>query len=105
MSFFSTTKTIGILGGGQLGKMLLNTTRQWDIKTHVLDPNEFAPARVGSNTFVQGDLMDYKTVVDFGEKVDILTIEIENINSKAFYGIINIYPNSILIIFRKCNLN
>ena len=57
MGYFSTTKTIGILGGGQLGKMLLNTTRQWDINTHVLDPNNLAPARIGSNAFVQGDLI------------------------------------------------
>ena len=38
MNFFSTTKTLGILGGGQLGKMLLYSTRKWDIKTKVLDP-------------------------------------------------------------------
>lgn len=108
MSFFSTTKTIGILGGGQLGKMLLNTTRQWDIKTHVMDPNELAPARVGSNTFVQGDLMDYQTVLDFGEKVDILTIEIENINSKALVDLekkgVQVYPQAEVIknIQNKC---
>ena len=96
------------MGGGQLGKMLLNTTRQWDIKTHVLDPNEFAPARVGSNTFVQGDLMDYQTVVDFGEKVDILTIEIENINSKALVDLekkgVQVYPQAEVIktIQNKC---
>ena len=108
MSFFSTTKTIGILGGGQLGKMLLNTTRQWDIKTHIMDPNEFAPARVGSNTFIQGDLMDYQTVVDFGEKVDILTIEIENINSKALVDLekkgVQVYPQAEVIqtVQNKC---
>ena len=58
MGFFSTTKTIGILGGGQLGKMLLNTTRQWDIQTHVMDPGEHAPSRIGCSRFTQGDLMD-----------------------------------------------
>ena len=83
MGFFSTTKTIGILGGGQLGKMLLNTTRQWDINTHVLDPSAEAPARIACNKFVQGDLMDYQTVMDFGKNTDILTIEIENVNSSA----------------------
>ena len=108
MRFFSTTKTIGILGGGQLGKMLLNTTRQWDINTHVMDPNELAPARVGSNIFVQGDLMDYQSVVDFGEKVDILTIEIENINAKALADLekrgVQVYPQAeiIQIIQNKC---
>jgi len=61
-------KTIGILGGGQLGKMLFNTTRQWDIQTHVMDPSAQAPARIGSNAFVQGDLMDYETVIEFWRK-------------------------------------
>jgi 5-(carboxyamino)imidazole ribonucleotide synthase len=108
MGYFSTTKTIGILGGGQLGKMLLNTTRQWDINTHVLDPNNLAPARIGSNAFVQGDLMDYKTVIDFGKKVDILTIEIENVNAKALAYLekkgVQVYPQAavIEIIQNKC---
>ena len=108
MEYFSTTKTIGILGGGQLGKMLLNTTRQWDINTHVLDPNNLAPARIGSNVFVQGDLMDYQTVIDFGEKVDILTIEIENVNAKALAYLekkgVQVYPQAavIEIIQNKC---
>lgn len=108
MGYFSTTKTIGILGGGQLGKMLLNTTRQWDINTHVLDPNNLAPARIGSNAFVQGDLMDYQTVIDFGEKVDILTIEIENVNAKALAYLekkgVQVYPQAavIEIIQNKC---
>ena len=108
MRYFSTTKTIGILGGGQLGKMLLNTTRQWDINTHVLDPNNLAPARIGSNAFVQGDLMDYQTVIDFGEKVDILTIEIENVNAKALAYLekkgVQVYPQAavIEIIQNKC---
>ena len=83
MGFFSTTKTIGILGGGQLGKMLLNTTRQWDLTTHVMDPSSEAPARIGCNQFTQGDLMDYQAVMNFGKQVDLLTIEIENINTKA----------------------
>ena len=108
MEFFSTTKSIGILGGGQLGKMLLNTTRQWDIKTHVIDPSNEAPARIGSNVFIQGDLMDYKTVMDFGKKVDILTIEIENVNAKALADLekegVQVYPQAavIKIIQNKC---
>ena len=83
MSYFSGTKSIGILGGGQLGKMLLYCTRQWDIKTHVLDPNPKAPARLACDSFHIGDLMDYQTVVAFGQQVDILTIEIENVNVDA----------------------
>ena len=96
MGFFSTSKTIGILGGGQLGKMLLNTTRQWDINTHVLDPSPEAPARIACNLFVQGDLMDYQTVMEFGKNVDVLTIEIENVNSEALIDLekqgVQVYP-------------
>ena len=96
MGFFSSSKTIGILGGGQLGKMLLNTTRQWDINTHVLDPSPEAPARIACNLFVQWDLMEYKTVMEFGKNVDVLTIEIENVNSEALIDLekqgVQVYP-------------
>ena len=81
--YFSTDFTLGILGGGQLGKMLLYKTRQWDIATKVLDPSAEAPARLACNQFQQGDLMDYDTVMEFGRDVDVLTIEIENVNVSA----------------------
>ncbi len=108
MGFFSTTKTIGILGGGQLGKMLLNTTRQWDIQTKVMDSSDQAPARIASNSFIQGDLMDYQTVMDFGRTVDILTIEIENVNTLALADLekegVQVYPQAKVIqtIQNKC---
>ena len=108
MGFFSTTKSIGILGGGQLGKMLLTTTRQWDIHTQVMDPSKEAPSRIGCNRFVQGDLMDYQQVYDFGKKVDILTIEIENVNTDALAALekegVQVYPQATVIktIQNKC---
>jgi 5-(carboxyamino)imidazole ribonucleotide synthase len=108
MGFFSTTKTIGILGGGQLGKMLLTTTRQWDLTTHVMDPSPEAPARIGCNHFTQGDLMEYQDVLDFGKKVDLLTIEIENINTKALSELekqgVKVYPQAAVLelIQNKC---
>lgn len=83
MNYFSSDFTLGILGGGQLGKMLLQETRKWDIKTKVLDPSAAAPSRIACNHFVQGDLLDYQTVVDFAKDVDVLTIEIENVNISA----------------------
>ena len=70
---------LGILGGGQLGKMLLYTTRKFDIHTCVLDPSAEAPSKLACNEFIQGDLMDYETVYNFGRKVDTLTFEIENV--------------------------
>ena len=107
MSFFSTSKTIGILGGGQLGKMLLYDTRKWDIKTKVLDNNPNAPAKLSCDEFHVGDLMDYQTVLNFAKNIDVLTIEIENVNVKALKEIekkgIKVYPqpNVLAIIQNK----
>jgi len=81
--FFSSDFTLGILGGGQLGKMLLYETRKFDVKTHVLDPSIEAPSRLACDSFFQGDLQDYQTVYDFGKKVDVLTYEIESVNLEA----------------------
>ena len=107
MTFFSTSKTIGILGGGQLGKMLLYDTRKWDIKTKVLDNNPNAPAKLSCDEFHVGDLMDYQTVLNFAKNIDVLTIEIENVNVKALKEIekkgIKVYPqpNVLAIIQNK----
>lgn len=109
MGFFSSKQTIGILGGGQLGKMLLNTTYQWDLQTKVMDPSAEAPARIACNHFVQGDLMDYQTVVDFGKEVDVLTIEIENVNADALATLeqqgVKVYPQAAVlkVIQNKCH--
>lgn len=83
MQYFSSPAKLGILGGGQLGKMLLYTTRKWDIRTHVLDPSSSAPARLACDHFVQGDFNDYQTVYDFGKNLDVITIEIEHVNTEA----------------------
>jgi 5-(carboxyamino)imidazole ribonucleotide synthase len=83
MNYFSSNFKLGILGGGQLGKMLLAETRKFDIQTYVLDPSKEAPSQFGANHFFIGDLMDFDTVYDFGKKVDLLTIEIENVNLDA----------------------
>ena len=83
MNYFSSDFKLGILGGGQLGKMLLSETRKFDIQTLVLEPSEEAPARLSCNKFVKGSLMDFDTVYQFGKIVDLLTIEIENVNLDA----------------------
>ena len=108
MRFFSGQHTIGILGGGQLGKMLLNITRQWDIRTKVMDPSDQSPCKISCNQFVQADLMDYDAVIKFGEDLDILTIEIENVNTDALVVLENqgvkVYPQAAVlkIIQNKC---
>lgn len=98
MNYFSSNFKLGILGGGQLGKMLLNETRKFDIFTCVLDPSDEAPCKIACNKFVKGDLMDYETVVEFGNDVDILTIEIENVNVDALETLekrgILVFPSS-----------
>jgi 5-(carboxyamino)imidazole ribonucleotide synthase len=98
MKCFSSNFKLGILGGGQLGKMLLYTTRKFDIHTCVLDPSAEAPSKLACNEFVQGDLMDYNTVYNFGKKVDTLTFEIENVNIEALKALekkgVKVYPSS-----------
>ena len=83
MQYFTSNFRLGILGGGQLGKMLLYETRKWDVYTKVLDQAADAPCRMSCNEFIQGDLLDYDTVVSFGQGIDVLTIEIENVNVEA----------------------
>ena len=80
---FSSSFTLGILGGGQLGKMLLYDTRKWDIATHTLDPDPAAPARFGTNRFTVGSLLDEATVYEFGKTCEVVTIEIENVSLAA----------------------
>lgn len=96
MHFFSTQKRLGIVGGGQLGKMLLYTAQKWDISTAVLDSQADASAAPYCQRFVQGDLMDYEAVYTFGKQVDLLTFEIENINIDALKKLesegIPVYP-------------
>ena len=106
MNFFSTNKKLGILGGGQLGKMILYTTRKWDIYTFVMDPKADAPARLACDQFVVGDLMNFDSVINFGSKLDILTIEIENVNVKALYELekkgVKVYPQpSVLEVIQN----
>jgi len=98
VNYFSSDFKLGILGGGQLGKMLLYETRKYDVQAFVMDPSDEAPCKIASNYFQQGDLMDYKTVLDFGRKVDVLTFEIESVNVSALKQLesegIKVYPSS-----------
>lgn len=97
MNYFSSNFKLGILGGGQLGKMLLAETRKFDIQTFVLDPSPEAPSQFGAHYFEIGNLLDYQTVYNFGKKVDVLTIEIENVNLDALDKLeeegLQVYPS------------
>ncbi len=80
---FSTTQKIGILGGGQLGKMLALAAANWDFKTYCLDPTPDAPASPVCSGFQLGDFKNYEEVLAFGQDKDLLTIEIEHVNTDA----------------------
>lgn len=98
MNYFSSNFKLGILGGGQLGKMLLYNTRKFDIYTCVLDASNEAPCKIACDEFHLGDLMDFDTVYNFGKQVNLLTIEIENVNIDALEALekdgIKVYPSS-----------
>lgn len=95
-NYFSSDFKLGILGGGQLGKMLLYETRKFDIHTKVLEASNEAPCRIACDEFVLGSLMDFDAVYNFGKQVDILTIEIENVNLDALEKLeedgVKVYP-------------
>lgn len=74
---------IGILGGGQLGRMLIQAGIDLNLNIHILDPDENAPCKPLAKSFTQGDLWDFDTVYAFGKTVDVITIEIENVNIDA----------------------
>lgn len=97
MNYFSSDFKLGILGGGQLGKMLLFDTRKFDIQTYVLDPSDEAPCKIACNQFFKGDLMDFETVYNFGKLVDVLTFEIELVNLEALVKLeeegLKVYPS------------
>ena len=98
INYFSSNFKLGILGGGQLGKMLLAETQKFDIYTCVLDASKDAPCASICNEFHVGNLMDFETVYQFGKRVDTLTVEIENINVNALEKLekegVHVYPSS-----------
>jgi 5-(carboxyamino)imidazole ribonucleotide synthase len=81
-AFYGDLK-LGILGGGQLGRMLIQQAINYNVTVKVLDPDREAPCRKLCDEFVVGSLNDYETVYNFGKKVDLLTIEIEKVNVDA----------------------
>ncbi len=74
---------VGILGGGQLGRMLLQEAANYPVEVHVMEKDENCPAANLSHKFIKGDITAYEDVVKFGQAVDVLTIEIENVNIEA----------------------
>lgn len=84
MNFFEPDKLkIGILGGGQLGRMILQAAANYNLFIKILDPDENAPCKHIANEFKKGKLTDFETVYKFGKDCDVITIEIEHVNIEA----------------------
>ena len=100
-NYFSSDFKLGVLGGGQLGRMLLAETQKYDIYTAILDASSEAPCAQICNEFHVGNLLDFDAVYNFGKKVDVLTIEIEHVNIDALYQLekegLKIYPQPSVI--------
>jgi len=94
-SFYGNFK-LGILGGGQLGRMLIQEAANFNISISVLDSDKNAPCKELAAEFVIGDIRDFETVYQFGKTVDLLTIEIEHVNVDALERLENegllVYP-------------
>jgi len=91
---------IGILGGGQLGKMLIQEALKYDDQFYTLDPASDAPCH-NISYFTQGNFNDYETVLNFGKDKEVVTIEIEHVNAEALAELekqgVKVVPNSNII--------
>lgn len=83
MNTFQLKTTLGVLGGGQLGKMLIQAAIDWDIFVKVMDPDPHAPCSTLADEFVQDSIEDESAVIAFGQNCDVITIEIEHVNTQA----------------------
>jgi len=79
---YQSTSKVGVLGGGQLGRMLIQSGIDFNVPFKVLDPDAHAPC-ASLAEFVHGKLKDFDTVLAFGEDCDVITIEIEHVNTDA----------------------
>lgn len=101
MSAFSSNFKLGILGGGQLGRMLIQSAIDFNMYIKILDGDANAPCKPFAHEFVNGSLMDFETVYNFGKNVNVLTIEIEHVNVDALEKLqsegVKVYPQPQVI--------
>jgi 5-(carboxyamino)imidazole ribonucleotide synthase len=81
-TFYQNYK-IGVLGGGQLGRMLIQSAIDFNIEVSVMDPDPNAPCKDIATQFQEGSITDFEQVYNFGKSCDLITIEIENVNTEA----------------------
>lgn len=102
----SDRSKVGILGGGQLGRMLLQAAANYHVETFVLENDPECPAAHLCNHFTKGDIKDFNAVYNFGKGLDALTIEIENVNIEALEKLeaegVKVFPKpSVLRIIKN----
>ena len=101
MKAFYQDLKLGILGGGQLGRMLIQACTNFNIHTTVMDRDAGAPCAEVASAFQSGDITDFDTVYQFGKSMDMLTIEIENVNVEALARLeaegVTVYPQPAII--------
>lgn len=85
----SSAFKLGIIGGGQLGKMLVQAASKWDINTYILDPDENCSAASLCTKFIKGSFKNYEDVYQFAQEVDLITFEIEHVNIEALHQLTN----------------
>lgn len=94
-------KKIGILGGGQLGRMLLQAAVNYPVETFVLENDDECPSAHLCHHFVKGDIKDFDTVYNFGKQLEAITIEIENVNTEALEKLeaegVRVYPKPAVL--------
>jgi 5-(carboxyamino)imidazole ribonucleotide synthase len=81
--WYGHSSRLGMVGGGQLGRMFIQEAINFDVHVHVLDPDANAPCKHIAHSFTQGSLNDYDTLYNFGLDKDVLPVEIENVNIEA----------------------
>jgi 5-(carboxyamino)imidazole ribonucleotide synthase len=104
--YFCPMLKVGILGGGQLGRMLLQAAANYQVETHVMENDDECPAAHLCRHFIKGNIRDYNDVYNFAKNLDALTIEIENVNIDALEKLesegVKIYPKpSVLRIIKN----
>lgn len=99
--FYHPNFKLGILGGGQLGRMFIQDAISLDVSVYIMDESEVSPSRELANHFTFGSITDFDDVYNFGKDKDVLTIEIENVNVSALYQLekegVKVFPQPRVI--------
>ena len=95
-SIIGNSHRLGILGGGQLGRMFIQEAINYNVHVHIMDNNENVPSFQICSSFTKGVITNYNDVLAFGKTMDVLTVEIENVNVDALYALeklgVKIFP-------------